>query len=155
MPPEVRRQIEALARAALDVEEADGAELRLEVVREGRRARIDAQDAADGVDRLDVTVAVDHHVRTGLGEQALERGGDGEARRHLGNGQRVGDADLQASELERPARAQQRMIRLYRAPAAAVVAVAARDVDRRHARQLVDDAHFVDVAGVEDADRRR
>ena len=50
----------------LDVEEAERAELRVEVVRVRRRARVDAQRRPDEVDALDVAVPVHEHVDVGV-----------------------------------------------------------------------------------------
>ena len=61
-PSSVSCQSEARTCTSVDVEEAERAELRHQVVRVRRRAGIDAQRAVDDVDALHVTVAVDEHV---------------------------------------------------------------------------------------------
>ena len=93
-------------------------------------------------------VAVHHHM-LGTAEIALHHRLDRAVGRPLRQRHVVGQPDPKALDFEVPGLAQARILRLHGAPAAAVVAVAARHINRRDLFETVDQRDVVDVPSVQ------
>ena len=143
-------RIDDLGPALGNLEERDRAEPLDVVSRQRRRTGVHAEHAAHFFDPLDVGVAEDHDVEVRATAVALHRSLERPVA-DVRHGHRVRDADARAGQLEVPALAQAWVLGLHGPPAGAVVAVAARDEDRRDLAELVDHREVVDIAGVEDA----
>src|SRR5678815_3243223 len=132
--------------APVDLEQTERAELSVQVVRIGRRARIHTQRRTHDVDRFDVRMPVHDDVDGGGVEPTLAPSHHRHVRRELGYRQVVSEADPSSIELEQPRITKPGMVRRYRTTTRAVVAVAPRRVNGRQLKKKKKNRQFVKVA---------